>query len=122
MRMSEIVILILIGFLGGILSGSLGVGGAIIVVPALVYFLGMSQHAAQGTSIAFMLPPVGFLAAINYAKHDYINWKYAAVLSIIFVLGAYLGSKYSVNIPARTLKKVFGVFMLLAALRLIFSK
>lgn len=120
--MTELLVLILVGFLGGILSGSLGVGGGIIVIPALVYFLGMSQHEAQGTSIAFMLPPIGFLAAMNYAKEGFINWKYALVLSIVFVGGAYLGSRYSVQMPAKTLKKIFGGFMLLAALRLIFSK
>lgn len=122
MRMSELLVLLIIGFLGGILSGSLGVGGGIIVIPALVYFLGMSQHEAQGTSIAFMLPPIGFLAALNYSKQHFINWKYAAVLSVVFVLGAYFGSRYSVQMPANTLKKAFGIFMLIAALRLIFSK
>lgn len=120
--MTEIIILLVVGLLAGIISGTLGVGGGILIVPALVFFMGFSQHEAQGTSLAFMLPPIGILAAINYSKQGYINWKYAIILSLVFVAGAYIGSIISINLPAKVLKKVFGIFMLVAAIKMIFSK
>lgn len=120
--MQELLILIVAGLLAGIISGTLGVGGGILIVPALVFFLGFSQHEAQGTSLAFMLPPIGILAAMNYSKQGYVNWKYAIILSVVFVAGAYLGSLISVNLPDKVLKKVFGFFMLVVAVRMIFSK
>ena len=80
MTVSQFVILIVIGLISGFLAGVLGVGGAIVVIPALVFILGLSQHEAQGTSLAFMLPPVGVLATWNYYKEGYVNWKFALVL------------------------------------------
>lgn len=120
--MQELLMLIVAGLLAGIISGTLGVGGGILIVPALVFILGFSQHEAQGTSLAFMLPPIGILAAMNYSKLGYVNWKYAIILSVVFVAGAYLGSLISVNLPDKVLKKVFGFFMLVVAVRMIFSK
>ena len=122
MTLTQLVILIIIGLLSGLLAGILGVGGAIIVIPALVFILGMSQHEAQGTSLAFMIPPIGILAAWNYYKEGYVNWKFALVLAVMFVAGAYFGSLLSVNIPDKVLKKVFGVLLLLASVKMIFSK
>ncbi len=104
------------------LAGIFGVGGAIIVIPALVFILGLSQHEAQGTSLAFMLPPVGILATWNYWKSGYVNWKIALVLSLTFVVGAYLGSHLSINISDRTLRRLFGGLLILVALKMIFSK
>ena len=120
--MQELIILLVIGLLAGVISGTLGVGGGILIVPALVFLLGFTQQEAQGTSLAFMLPPIGILAAINYSKQGYINWKYAIILSLVFVAGAYIGSVISVNLPEKVLRKVFGVFMLVAAAKMIFSK
>lgn len=122
MTLSTLIILILIGLLSGLLSGVFGIGGAIIVIPALVFIVGLSQHEAQGTSLAFMLPPVGILAAWNYYKAGYVNWKIALVLSLTFVVGAYLGSHFSVNVSDRTLRRFFGVLMILVAIKMIFSK
>lgn len=120
--MTEIIILIVIGLLAGILSGAMGVGGGIVVVPALVFFLGLTQHQAQGTSMALLLPPIGILAVLNYSKQNYINWKYVLILSILFVIGAYIGSVVAVSLPERALKKIFGVLMLVAALKMIIGK
>ncbi|MFC0877009.1 sulfite exporter TauE/SafE family protein [Saccharicrinis sp. FJH2] len=120
--MSELLILLAIGLLAGILSGTLGVGGGVLIVPALIFILGYSQHEAQGTSLAIMIPPIGILAALKYSRMGYVNWRNAIILSLIFVVGAYLGSLISVNIPDRVLRKLFGIFMLLAALKMIFSK
>lgn len=122
MSITQILILIIIGIVSGILAGVFGIGGAIIVIPALVFILGLSQHEAQGTSLAFMLPPVGILATWNYWKQGYVNWKIALVLSLTFVIGAYLGSHFSINIPDKTLRRLFGVLMLVMAIKLIFSK
>ncbi|TKG94840.1 sulfite exporter TauE/SafE family protein [Puteibacter caeruleilacunae] len=120
--MSQIIILLVIGSLAGILSGALGVGGAIVVIPALIFFMGLSQHQAQGTSLAFMVPPIGILAALNYWKQGYVNWKYAAILAVAFLIGAYFSSKLAISLPVKTLRKGFGIFLLLIALRMIFSK
>ncbi len=122
MTLSQLIILIILGLVSGMLSGIFGIGGAIIVIPALIFILGLSQHEAQGTSLAFMLPPVGILATWNYWKAGHVNWKIALVLSLTFVVGAYLGSTFSVNIPDRTLRRLFGVLMILMAFKLIFSK
>jgi len=122
MTLTQLIILVIIGLLSGLLSGIFGIGGAIIVIPALVFVIGLSQHEAQGTSLAFMLPPVGILAAWNYYKEGYVNWKLALVLSLTFFVGAYLGSRFSVNISDRTLRKMFGVLLLAVAIKMIFSK
>jgi uncharacterized protein len=122
MTASQLIILILIGLISGILSGVFGIGGAIIVIPALIFIMGLTQHQAQGTSLAFMIPPVGILAAWNYWKAGHVNWKFALILSLTFVVGAYLGSQFSLNIPDRTLRRLFGVLMIIMAIKLIFSK
>ncbi|NQU51553.1 MAG: sulfite exporter TauE/SafE family protein [Bacteroidetes bacterium] len=120
--MTHLIILIVIGILSGVLAGVFGVGGAIIVIPALVFILGLSQHDAQGTSLAFMLPPVGILATWNYWKAGHVDWKIALVLSLTFVIGAYFGSNLSLNISDRTLRRIFGVLMIVMAVKMIFSK
>ena len=122
MTVSELGILICIGLVAGLLSGFVGIGGGLVIVPALVYFLGMPQHAAQGTSLVMMLPPIGILACYNYYQSGNLNWKYGLALAVIFVVGAYFGSKMSLKLPAHVVKKVFGVIMLLASLKMIFSK
>ena len=118
----QLLIIILIGLAAGLVGGTLGVGGAIIVVPALVLVLGFSQHQTQGTAMAFMLPPVTLLATINYWKAGYVDWKVALIMSLMFFIGAYFGSMLTVHIPDRLLKKIFGIFMLLVSLKIIFSK
>jgi hypothetical protein len=122
MTVTHVLILILIGLVAGIFSGSLGVGGAIVVIPSLIFFMGLSQHQAQGTSLAFMIPPVTLLAVVNYWKQGYVNWKYALILAVMFFIGAYIGSVISVSIPEKILKKVFGALLLFVAYKMIFSK
>jgi hypothetical protein len=122
MSINELIILIVIGFLAGIVGGSLGLGGGIIIVPALVFILGLTQHQAQGTSLAVLLFPIGILGVINYTKNGYVNFKFAIVLMIAFILGSYLGSIISINLPAKTLRKIFGIFMLLISLKMILDK
>ena len=122
MSLHEIIVLIIIGFLAGIVGGSMGIGGGIIIVPALIFIMGFTQHQAQGTSLAVLLFPIGILAVFNYAKNGYVNFKFALVLIIAFVLGSYLGSLISIHLPAKTLKKIFGIFMLVVSLKMILDK
>jgi len=122
MSVNEIIILVVIGFIAGIVGGSLGLGGGIIIVPALVFILGLTQHQAQGTSLAVLLFPIGILGVINYSKNGYVNFKFAIILIIAFVLGSYLGSVISIHLPAKTLKKIFGVFLLLISIKMIIDK
>ncbi len=123
MTLTTIIILIIIGLAAGILSGLVGVGGGIIMVPLFVLFLGLSQHNAQGLSLAVMLPPVTFLAVYNYQKAGGgIDWKVALIVSVLFIIGGFLGSKIALQIDQRMLKKIFGVAMLIVAVKLIFTK
>jgi hypothetical protein len=122
MSLAHLIILIVVGILSGLLAGVFGVGGAIIVIPALVFILGFSQHDAQGTSLAFMLPPVGILATWNYWKAGHVNWKIALILSLTFVVGSYLGSHFSINLSDKLLRRLFGILMILVAIKMIFSK
>ena len=122
MSVSTFIILIIIGLLAGILSGLVGVGGGILMIPLLIIFLGLTQHQAQGTALFAMLPPIGILAAINYYKEGFVKWEYAIVIAFTFVVGGYLGSKLSLSLPPQTVRRVFGVIMLLGAIKLISSK
>lgn len=122
MTATQIILLAIIGLVAGMLSGSLGVGGAIIVIPALIFFLGFTQHQAQGTSLAFMVPPVTLLATIQYWKNGYVNWKFALVLALMFFVGSYFGSMLSIGLPEKVLRKAFGGLLLVVAIKLIFWK
>ena len=122
MDITTCIILIVIGLLSGILSGLVGVGGGILMIPLLIMFLGLTQHQAQGTALFAMLPPIGILAAMNYYKEGFVKWEYAAVIALTFVVGGYFGSKLAISLPDQTVRKIFGVIMLIGALKLIFSK
>jgi len=122
MSTSMILILVVIGIITGVMAGMLGIGGAIIMIPALVYLLGISQQSAQGTSIAVMLPPVGILAAFNYYKAGHVNIKWALILAVFFLVGSYFGSRMALNMPQALLKKIFGILLLLVAARMLLSK
>ena len=121
MSTQTILILVLIGIAAGVLSGFVGVGGGIIIVPALMFFLGLGQLQAQGTSLFIILLPVGFLAVLNYYKQGQINWGYGLVVALAFVVGGYLGSKLSLKMSPHLVKFVFGLFMLLISVKLIVS-
>jgi uncharacterized membrane protein YfcA len=122
MSISVFIILVLIGLVAGTLSGLIGIGGAIIIIPALVLFLGMNQYGAQGTSLATMLLPIGLLAAINYYKEGALNIKYAAVIAVAFFVGGYLGSKVALDIPETILRKVFAATLLVIAIKMFLGK
>ncbi len=118
--MQLILIVILIGIASGMLSGLVGVGGGVIIVPSLVYFLGFSQHSAQGTSLGLILLPVGILGVLQYYKHGDIDLKVVAILAGGFLAGSYYGSKIALNLPQETVKKIFAVFMIIMAIKILF--
>jgi hypothetical protein len=122
MNLTTIIILVIIGLMTGVFGGMFGIGGAIIMIPALVYFLGVDQHTAQGTSIAIMLPPIGLFAAYNYYKAGQVNIWYAIIIAFAFMVGGYFGSMIAVKLPENLMKKIFGILLILVALRMIFSK
>jgi uncharacterized membrane protein YfcA len=120
--MYEITIFIIVGILAGIFSGVLGLGGGIIVVPALVYFLKMNQHLAQGTTLALLLPPITLLSTYVYWKEGYVDIRATIFLCIGFFLGGYFGGKIAVAIPALILKKGFAIFLICVAIHMFFKK
>jgi len=118
---SAIVTLLLIGVAAGCLSGFIGIGGGLLIVPALMYFMGMSQMAAQGTSLALMLPPIGALAVMNYWKAGELDVKAAGIMVVAFVIGGYLGSRLALSINPMKVRLAFGLLMLYAAFKMILS-
>ncbi len=124
MKMSVTIFigLIILGVFAGYLSGLIGIGGGIIVVPALIIIFGFSQYAAQGTSLTMMIPPIGLLAVMNYYKSGYVDLKMAGLLCVGFIIGSYLGSKTAVTLPQDTLKKVFAGVLFLISIKMFFQK
>jgi uncharacterized membrane protein YfcA len=122
MSTSMLLILIVIGIITGIMAGMLGIGGAVIMIPALVYLLGVSQQTAQGTSLAVMLPPIGVIAAYNYYRAGHVDIRFAIILAVFFLVGSYFGSKLALNIPENILKKIFGILLMIVAAKMLFSK
>jgi uncharacterized protein len=120
MSAQTFIIIIVIGLIAGMLSGLVGIGGGIIIVPALVLFLGFSQHKAQGTSLGILLLPAGIFAVINYYKQGYIDLKVVLLLFVGFVVGGYLGSRISLNLPEAVVKKIFATVLLLFAGKMLF--
>ena len=120
--MTEVLILLAIGVFAGAYSGLLGIGGGLIIVPALVLLLKMSQHSAQGTSLAVMIPPLTLLSTYVYYKAGHVDIKAAAWICAGFFLGGYFGGKLAVMIPALILKRMFAIFLIIVAVNMFFSK
>jgi uncharacterized protein len=111
MTSEVIILLIIVGLGAGILSGLIGVGGGIIIVPGLIYVLGFTQQQAQGTSLGLLLLPVGIFAVINYYNKGNIDLKVVLIMSVAFALGGYIGSKWALAISQQTLRKIFGIIL-----------
>jgi uncharacterized membrane protein YfcA len=122
MEISTIIILTIIGLAAGVLSGLVGLGGGLVIIPALVMALGMSQKAAQGTSVAIMLPPIGILAAWNYYKAGFVDIRYALIIAAAFILGGWFGSKAAIALPELVVRRIFAGIMIVTAIKMIFSK
>ena len=119
--MLSICLYLLLGLGAGILSGVIGIGGGVVIVPALVFLFGLSQHQAQGTTLALLVPPIGLLAAWTYYNQGYVDLKIAAFVCLGFFLGGFIGAKIATGLAATVLQKVFGVSLLLISLKMIFS-
>jgi uncharacterized membrane protein YfcA len=98
----------------------IGIGGGIIIVPALVFVLGFSQQQAQGTSLGLLLLPVGILAVLNYYKQGFIDVKVVGIMCVTFILGGWLGSKIALSLPQETVKKIFAVVLIIVAVKMLF--
>ena len=120
--MGNISAYILLGLAAGILSGLIGIGGGILIVPALVFLFGFSQQHAQGTTLALLVPPIGILAAWTYYKHGFVDIKVAAVIAVGFIVGSLLGARFATGISNDLLGKIFGTFLVLIGLKMIYGK
>ncbi|ERT05803.1 sulfite exporter TauE/SafE family protein [Lyngbya aestuarii BL J] len=120
--MVQMIAFLMLGLATGTISGLIGIGGGVLLTPALVYFFGFSQHYAQGTTLALLVPPIGLLAAWTYYQEGYVNIKVALLICIGFFLGGFLGGKLAGLIPELYLKRIFGVAMLIVGFKMILSK
>lgn len=120
--MSNIVLYIILGLVAGIFSGLLGIGGATILVPVMIFFFGLTQHQAQGTTLALMLPPIGLLAFWTYYKQGYVNVPMGIFVCIGFFIGGLFGAQIATNLSNIVLKRIFGSFLLIVSLYMIFKK
>jgi uncharacterized membrane protein YfcA len=118
----NIFLYLLLGLLAGTFSGLIGIGGAIIIIPSLVLLFGLSQHTAQGTTLALMVPPIGLLAAWTYYRQGFVEFKIAGLICLGFFFGGLIGARFATDIPDQLLRKIFGVVLLLASLRMILFK
>lgn len=119
--MPEIWSYLILGLLAGVLSGLIGIGGGLLIIPALVLFFGFGQHLAQGTTLALMVPPIGLLAAWTYYKGGYVDLKAAGLICLGFFIGGWLGAKLAVHLSNTVLQRIFGISMLAASIKLIFK-
>ncbi len=119
--MTSVLLLILIGLVAGGLGGMVGLGGGIILIPALILIMKLDQQTAQGTSIAVMLPPIGLFAVYNYYKAGYVNIKYAMIIAAAFLVGGYFGSLLALKLPPDLMRKVFSVILVAIAVKMFFS-
>lgn len=113
---------ILLGLAAGIFGGMFGVGGGIILVPALVYIFGLTQHQAQGTTLALMLPPIGLLAALRYNANGNVKWNIAWLVCLGFLIGGYIGADWVQKLSEPMIKRVFGVFLFFVSIYMITGK
>jgi len=113
---------ICLGVAAGTLAGIFGIGGGVILIPALVYLFGLSQHQAQGTTLAILVPPIGLLAAMRYYYSGNVKLNLAVFICIGFFVGGLLGAHLVQNLPEPVLKKVFGIFLACIAARMILGK
>lgn len=117
--MTNIALFLLLGLFAGVLSGLIGIGGGIIIVPALVFIFGFSQHQAQGTTLALMVPPISLLAAWTYHQHGHVDLKIAGIICLGFFIGGLVGANFATDIPSATLQKIFGIALLMTGFKMI---
>ena len=116
------VFYVILGIVAGISSGIFGLGGGTILIPALVFLFGLTQHQAQGTTLAIMVPPIGLLAALRYYYSGNVKLGMAGFICLGFFIGGLIGANMIQNLPDLMLKRLFGVFLLFISLRMILTK
>ncbi len=116
------ILYLLLGVFAGALSGLIGIGGGVIITPALIFWFGFSQHQAQGTTLALLVPPIGILAAWTYYQQGYVDLKIASLICLGFFFGGLIGAKLATNVPNYWLEKVFGFALMVISLKMIFSQ
>ncbi len=119
--MNHLLQFVLLGLAAGVLSGLLGIGGAIIIIPSLVYIFGFPQHRAEGTTLALMIPPIGILAVIPFFRRGLVDVQAAALICLGFLIGGFLGGKIAVGLSGPVLQKVFAVLLLGIAAKMLFK-
>jgi uncharacterized protein len=120
--MNQILILLIVGLVAGYLSGLIGIGGGIVIVPVLVYFLCMDQKAAQGTTLFMFMLPIGVLGVWNYYKEGQMNYKYALIMAVTFIIGSYFGSKTALALDTKIVKQIFGAMIILIGFKMLLNK
>lgn len=111
--------LLAVGLVAGVFAGLFGIGGGLIIVPALLYIFRMSELDAIGTSLAALIPPVGLLGALAYYREGYINIGFAALIASGLFIGAYFGAKIVIALPQALLQRIYGAFLLIIAGRML---
>ena len=122
MTIQILLILLVVGLAAGFLSGMVGIGGGIIIVPVLVYFLGFTQHQAQGTTLFMFLLPIGILGVMNYHKQGHVDFKTAFIIGTTFVVGSYFGSKLAISLDQKMVKQIFGAIIIILGAKMLFWK
>ncbi len=120
--MSTIIILLVIGVIAGYLSGLIGIGGGIVIVPFLVYVLHMGQKTAQGTTLCMFLIPIGALSVYNYHKAGHVDFKTAAIIAVTFIIGSYFGSKTAVSIDTKMVRQIFAISLILIGIKMLWNR
>lgn len=122
LKMNVVIFSLLIGLVAGIFSGLLGIGGGIIMIPALIYIFKMSQQNAQGTTLALMVLPIGLLAAATYYRAGHVNLTVALLVALGFFFGGLFGANMALSIPNEVLRKIFAVALIITAVHLLITK
>ncbi|ERN42908.1 putative permease [Rubidibacter lacunae KORDI 51-2] len=117
----ELLLYLLLGVGVGTLSGLIGIGGGVLITPALIYLFGFSQHLAQGTTLALLVPPIGLLGAWTYFDKGHVDIRAAGFICVGFVLGGLFGARFAVDLPEEFLRKAFGVSLILVGLKMFTS-
>jgi uncharacterized protein len=115
---ANIIGLVILGIIAGVLSSMVGIGGGIVIVPTLVLAFGLSQHNAQGTTLAMLSFPVALIGAVNYYKKGLVDWRIAIILALGFVIGGYFGSKIALDMPEKMIKRFFACLMIVVAFKM----
>ena len=120
--MNTVVVLLVLGVVAGFLSGLIGIGGGIVIVPVLVYFLSMDQKTAQGTTLFMFMLPIGILGVYTYYKGGNVDYKSALIISSTFIIGSYLGAKTAMTMDTKVVKRIFGAAIILIVIKMLWGK